>query len=300
MGATATGKSELGVALALRFPGEIISMDSRQVYRGMDVGTGKITKEEMGSVPHHLIDVLDPNEFNSAGQHAAQTRLVIQDVVSRGNTPFLVGGTGLYFNAIFHPMIEVALTPDQQKAIRSGLETRDTASLYEELGAVDPARARELSPNDRVRIVRALEVYQATGKPQSEHFSDQRDQDTGYEFLKIVLTLPRQMLRDKIADRTRHMFDGGWAEEVGKLLAAGYSVSDPGMNSLGYQNIAEAVVTGAQPRDTVDAVITRTHQYAKRQETFFRKHPDAAWYGVSRDDYPEAVERAVEVFLHPE
>lgn len=157
MGATATGKSALGIRLARRFGGEVISMDSCQVYRGMDVGTGKITPAATAGVAHRLLDILDPDENGSAGQHAALAREAIADIARRGLVPVLVGGTGLYFDALLRPFIDPGVPPERFDAIRTGFAGRDTGDLYAELAGVDPARAAELSVNDRVRITRALE-----------------------------------------------------------------------------------------------------------------------------------------------
>jgi tRNA dimethylallyltransferase len=299
MGATATGKSELGIELAQRLGGEIISMDSRQVYRGMDIGTGKVTREQRNLVPHHLLDILDPHQLNSAGQHAALARQAIVDISDRGITAFLAGGTGLYFDALYNPLIDVSIPPAQRESIHAAFNGLETEQLYEELRGVDPKRAAELSPNDRLRITRALEVFMATGTPQSEHFKEQGKRAGEYDFLKIVLTMPREMLRDRIAKRTRAMFAAGWVDEVRGLLEAGYSVEAPGMNSLGYRDIAEAIIEGVDPSDTVDTVQTLTQQYAKRQETFFRKDSEATWIDVTQRGFIERVEGMVRAFLQP-
>ncbi len=300
MGATATGKSELGIELALKFGGEIVSMDSRQVYRGMNIGTGKVTPRQMALVPHHLIDALDPDQPNSAGSHAERAEDVMADITARGKIPFLVGGTGLYFEAVFSPMIDLSIADGRLEAIRESFKPMATNELYRELERVDPARAAELSENDRVRITRALEVFEATGMRQSAHFETQQKERRDYSFFKIVLTLPRKLLRERIARRTRLMFESGWIDEVRGLLAAGYSVDVPGMNSLGYPDIARALTAGEDPDAIIDGVITRTHQYAKRQETFFRRYADSVWYDVTAADYAAAVESAVAAFLRPE
>jgi tRNA dimethylallyltransferase len=295
MGATATGKSALGVLLSRRFDGEVISMDSRQVYRGMDIGTGKVTSEERAGVPHHLLDVLDPGETGSAGRHAEFARTAVDDIAARNRVPILVGGTGLYFDAVFRPLIDVSIAPDRLDAIRAGFTARDTMDLYGELRGIDPARARELSPNDRMRITRALEIYRATGVTMSEHLARQSHdagEEGGRAFLKLVLTMPREALRRRIDERTRSMYAAGWVEEVERLLEGGCRPDDAGMQSLGYEEIAEALRSGSDAEATADAVVTCTQQYAKRQETFFRKEKDAVWLDVTEDDFES---RAVEL-----
>jgi tRNA dimethylallyltransferase len=300
MGATATGKSALGVLLAGRFDGEVISMDSRQVYVGMDIGTGKVTAEEQGGIPHHLLDVLHPDHAGSAGKHAELTRAAIDEIVGRNRLPILVGGTGLYFDAVFRPLIDVVIPPDQLDAIRASFSSKDTMELYAELRGVDPDRARELSPNDRMRITRALEIHRATGVTMSEHLVRQASSAAGsggLSRLKLVLTMPREKLRLRIAERTRSLYDAGWVQEVERLLEGDCRMDGPGMQSLGYQEIAAALAAGDDPLATVDAVTTRTQQYAKRQETYFRKEKDAEWLDVTAADYETRAVELTERFL---
>lgn len=297
MGATATGKSALGVRLARRLGGEVVSMDSCQVYRGMDIGTGKITPAETVGVRHHLLDILDPDESGSAGRHAELAREAVADIAGRGLVPVLVGGTGLYFDAFLHPFIDPGVPSQQFDAIRSGFEGRDTGELYAELAGVDPARAEKLSANDRVRITRALELYLATGVPMSELLAEQRAQEAPGDGLELVLTMPREKLRDRIARRTRALYEAGWVEEVRRLEAAGYGPSSPGMRSLGYEEIGAALGAGDDPADTAGTVITRTQQYAKRQETYFRRFSEAVWLDVSDPDFNERALMLSEVFL---
>lgn len=288
MGATATGKSALGIILAEEFDGEIISMDSRQVYRGLDVGTGKVTTDEQRRVPHHLIDILDPREANSAGSHLRRAEQVWSGIRARGKTSFFVGGTGLYFRALFGGLINVGIPSGELDRLRTEFADKNTEDLYDELTRHDPERAAALSPRDRVRIIRALEVYHHTGKTHSQHLFEQ-EAATRWTGLRIVLTMPRQTLRDRIAQRTREMYRRGWVEEVRGLVEGGVGTDAPAMNSLGYDVIAEAIRLGENPEATLDRVITLTHQYAKRQETFFRSVPDAHWLDISQ---PKAVNTA--------
>lgn len=300
MGATATGKSALGIWLAGRFGGEVISMDSRQVYRSMDVGTGKVPAAEQGGIPHHLFDILDPGETGSAGRHAELARSAVDEIDKRGHVPILVGGTGLYFDAVFSPLVEVDIPRERLDAIRAGFAARETLELYAELRRVDPARAKVLSSNDRVRITRALEIYLATGKPMSGHLTGPPavpESGRDLSFLKLVLTMPRAKLRRRIAERTRTMYASGWVEEVRRLLEQGHDTGSPGMRSLGYEEIAAALRSGDDPHRTVDKVITRTQQYAKRQETYFRKDKESVWLDVTTGDYRERAEGVVSGFL---
>jgi tRNA dimethylallyltransferase len=283
MGATATGKSAVAIRLAREFGGEIVSMDSRQVYRGLDIGTAKVLLAERQGVAHHLIDLLDPTEAHSAGRHVALADAVVADIRARGRVPILVGGTGLYFRVYFHGLIDASIGPARLETIRKALTQWTTAALYAELQRVDPERARELSENDRVRIARAVELNRGTGKTYSELRASQ-PRRPGWRGVKIVLTLPREELRRRIAQRTRDMFAAGWVAEVRGLLRAGCAPGAPAMRSLGYGAIARAVVSGEKPASVVARVITQTQQYAKRQETFFRSEDETHWVDVSHDD----------------
>jgi tRNA dimethylallyltransferase len=292
MGATATGKSDLAIQLAGRFGGEIISMDSRQVYRGFDIGTAKVPPEEQGGIPHHMFDILDPSEPGSAGAHVAQALELAAGIRDRGGVPVFVGGTGLYFRALFRGLADLSLPRDKLEEVRRSFQPLDTMALYAELQQSDPDRAAELSPNDRIRISRALEVIRITGKPMSEHF-DRQDPVEAWDGPKWVLSAPRETLRARIAGRTRQMYEAGWIEEVKRLLTEGIGLDDPAMNSLGYGEIARALQAGQDPNSTVERVITVTCQYAKRQETFFRSEKDAVWFDVSSAGYQRAIDEAI-------
>lgn len=292
MGATATGKSDIAIRLAEEFDGEIISMDSRQVYRGFDIGTGKVTPGDRGRIPHHLIDTLDPHETNSAGAHAAGAEKVLGQILTRRKTAFFVGGTGLYFRVLFRGIIDVSIPEDELRRSRQTLAAQSTALLYDNLREIDPERAAALSPRDRVRIRRAIEIRLLTGKTHSEHIARQK-RGAAWGGLKIVLTLPRAALRKRIAERTREMYRKGWVDEVRSLLARGAGLDAPAMKSLGYDIIARAIVEDKDPDATVETVITLTQQYAKRQETFCRSEPDAHWIDVSTSGTDETVRRLV-------
>jgi tRNA dimethylallyltransferase len=297
MGATATGKSDLALLLASRFNGEIISMDSRQVYRGMDIGTAKVPVDERASIPHHLIDILDPDESNSAGRHAELALQATSRIQEKGRMPILVGGTGLYFSAFFRGLIELKIDDRALREVRLSLSGKSTKNLYNTLRECDSRRAEALSPNDRMRITRALEVFMLTGKSISEHFQAQRHKEEEKAF-KLVLTLPRMDLRARIAQRTQIMFRSGWVEEVVTLIAAGFDENSPGMNSLGYKEIVKALVSGRNPNDERENIITLTRQYAKRQETFFRREKNALWIDVSQKNFDREVIDLVCQYFH--
>jgi tRNA dimethylallyltransferase len=297
MGATAVGKSRLGIRLAREFGGEVISMDSRQVYRGLDIGTGKVTPEECDGIPHHLLDIMDADRPGNAVRHAKLARDTITGIVERGHVPFLVGGTGLYFDALLRPFIDLNIAPETLTRVRVTFENMDTGQLYRQLVKNDPARAGQLSPNDRVRITRALEIHEISGIPMSRHLAAQDDIESGLRPLKIVLTMSRDKLRERIAERTRRMYDNGWVDEVKSVLAAGYPADCPGLKSLGYGEIAAAIEAGTDPLETLQSVIVRTQQYAKRQETYFRRDVENNWLDVGDADDDAAARKLVKNFL---
>jgi tRNA dimethylallyltransferase len=292
MGATATGKSDLAIHLAEQFDGEIISMDSRQVYRGLDIGTGKVTLEDRRRVIHHLIDILDPHEMNSAGLHVGRAEAISERTIAGGKAVFFVGGTGLYFRVLFRGIIGAETSDDERNRLRHELASRSTEELHRSLVELDSERAKALSPRDRIRIIRAIEIAFLTGKTHTEHITQQPKAPV-WGGTKIVLTLPRPALRERIAERTREMYEKGWTDEVRSLIARGIGLDAPAMGSLGYDVIARAIVAGADPEATRAEVTTRTQQYAKRQETFFRSEPDALWFDVSAQGGRGGIERIV-------
>ncbi len=291
MGATATGKSDLALRLAEEFPAEIVSMDSRQVYRGFDIGTGKVSLEDRRRVPHHLIDILDPLEKSTAGNHLALAEFAREQIAARGKRAIFVGGTGLYFRVLFHGIIDAKIPQDEKVRFRATIAAKSTEDLHAQLAELDPRRAALLSVRDRVRIVRALEICVLTGRPHSALIAAQEIRPP-WSGVKIVLTLPRQLLRRRIEERTQLMYGNGWAQEVRSLIERGIGLDAPAMGSLGYSAIARAILQAKDPQATVDAVISLTRQYAKRQETFFRSEPDAHWIDVSE---PAGRERAYEL-----
>jgi tRNA dimethylallyltransferase len=300
MGATATGKSRLAIHLAFEQGGEVISMDSRQVYRGFDIGTGKVTRDQLAMVPHHLIDVADPSEVWSAGKHATAAEAAVREIDSRGKVAILAGGTGLYFRALFGGLVDVSIPADEVARIRATFEGVGTEELYQRLRDADPIRANELSANDRVRITRALELFIYTGVPASELYAQQPERASDIEYFKLVLSCPRGLLRERIAARTKALFDAGWVNEVSHLLRTGISEVSPAMNSLGYRTIASALHGGMLSPSLIDLVVTETQQYAKRQETFFRSERDAVWIDVSEDAWESRARELVGAFLRPE
>jgi tRNA dimethylallyltransferase len=221
----------------------------------------------------------------------------VRAIAARGRVPLLVGGTGLYFRALFGGLVPVTIPREALARIRASFAGRSTARLHEELAARDPVRAAALSPRDRVRVTRALEIVAYTGVPVTELYGRPRGGPPGVEFLKLVLTMPRAVLRERIAERTKSLFAAGWTDEVQRLLAGGLDERAPAMNSLGYAEIVAAIRDGRDPLSCLERVVTRTRQYAKRQETFFRSERGATWIDTTRPGAADEVRARVARFL---
>lgn len=279
IGPTAVGKSSLGMRLAEHLGGEIVSIDSRQIYRGLDIGTAKATASERARIRHHCIDILDITEKSNARWFADLAREAVGNIHSKGKMPVLVGGSGLYLRSITHGLFEIDLNPAERAAFEKRIEEISTADLHTRLRKSDPVSAERIHGNDRYRIVRALEIFELTGTPISEHFRLQAE--TGAEemsgLVKIGLDLERESLRSRIAERTTEMFDAGWPDEVSALLDAGVDPDCPGLQTLGYPETTGYVKGELGRSEAIEKIATLTSQYAKRQMTWFRKEEDVFW-----------------------
>jgi tRNA dimethylallyltransferase len=290
-GPTASGKTAAALALAEVLPLEIISVDSALVYRGMDIGTAKPTQEERSRVPHHLIDILDPTEAYSAAQFVADAQRLIADIAARGRLPLLVGGTMLYFKALYEGLDAM---PPADPAVRAALDVeaaeRGWPALHAELAQVDPATAARLAPNDAQRIQRALEVWRSTGRPLS---SFHRADKTPLAPQPLVALEPtdRAWLHARIAQRFDAMLDAGFVDEVRALRSRGdLHLGLPSMRCVGYRQAWEAVDAGSPPDELRERGIAATRQLAKRQLTWLRSMP---WRHVVACDAEGATQAVV-------
>jgi tRNA dimethylallyltransferase len=279
LGPTAVGKSRAGAYLAGRFNGEIISCDSMQVYRDFDIGTDKPTIEMRQQVPHHLLDIVEPSTQFTAGEFVRRALEAVRIIEERGRLPFIVGGTGLYLKAL---LLGLFPGPGRDEELRRRLnqEARETGlePLRRRLEAVDPVYAKLVGENDKVRIIRALEVYSLTRKPLSEHFENTRSKVADFHILKIGLQLERRELYRRIEERVDKMFREGISEEVHDLLAAGVPEGAPPFRGLGYRRIL-AHLQGTISFDEAKRLTKQdTRQYAKRQLTWFRKMAGVNWF----------------------
>ena len=279
-GPTASGKTALGVALARRLGGEVVSADSMQIYRGMDIGTAKPTPEEMQGVPHHMIDIADPTENYSVSRYAAEAAACVDDILARGKLPVVVGGTGLYIDSLIAGRTFADGTADT--ALRQELSERydeiGGEGLLGELRKVDPERAAKLHPADKKRIVRAMEVYILTGRTITQHDAETRAVPPRYDAAKIALDFAvRQDLYDRIDRRVDIMVQQGLFDEVRALLAAGVPADCTAMQAIGYKEAVAAVQGKAAPQDAVAAIQLASRRYAKRQLTWLRRDADLFW-----------------------
>ena len=279
-GPTASGKTALGVMLAQRLGGEVVSADSMQIYRGMDIGTAKPTPEEMQGVPHHMIDIADPTENYSVSRYAKEAAACVDDILARGKLPIVVGGTGLYIDSLIAGRTFADGTADT--ALRQELSERydeiGGEGLLGELRKVDPERAAKLHPADKKRIVRAMEVYILTGRTITQHDAETRTVPPRYDAAKIALDFAdRQDLYDRIDRRVELMVRQGLFDEVRALLAAGVPADCTAMQAIGYKEAVAAVRGEAAPQDAVAAIQLASRRYAKRQLTWLRRDADLFW-----------------------
>jgi tRNA dimethylallyltransferase len=288
-GPTCVGKTSTAIALAKPIGAQIVSADAMQVYRHMNIGTAKPSQEELAEVTHHMIDVVDPDEPFTAARFRTMATAVIKRL-HRDRTPiFVVGGTGLYIRALTKGLFRADEDTQAVRArLREEVQTLGTTTLYERLSAVDPAAAATIHPNDTYRIVRALEVCEATGKPISQHHQAHGFSDVPYRVLKIGLFLDRQVLYDRINTRVDRMLASDFLDEVKGLLAQGYGPGLKAMQSIGYRHTV-AYLEGTIPWEEMVELFKRdTRRYAKRQLTWFRADDEIIWHEPGQTDLIKA------------
>lgn len=291
VGPTAVGKTALSLHLARLCDGEIVSADSRQVYRGMDIGAAKPTPAERAAVPHHLIDVVDPDEDFSLALYQDMATAAIADIAARGKSPLLVGGTGQYLAAVLQgwQLPRVAPRPDIRAALERQAADLGAEALYARLKAVDPVAAARILPGNVRRIIRALEVYEVTGKPISEQRSMQ---PPPYRITTIWLTLPAPVLYDRIDARVDTMMAAGLLDEVRRLLEQGYHWDLPAMSGLGYREFRPYFEGRATLEEAVARLKYDTHAFARRQPAWFRRLPGVVTLPA---DAPDLLQRAAAI-----
>jgi len=295
LGPTAVGKTSLSLDLASRFAGEIVGADSRQLYRGMDIGTAKPSAQEQAQVPHHLVDIQPPDRQMALATYQQMAFSVIDGIHLRGRVPFLVGGSALYLRAVVEGLKipEVAPNPALRVELEKFAQDNGREALHTRLRASDPEAAAQIHPNNLRRVVRALEIVQTTGRRKSELEAAALPP---YRILKIGLDLSRPLLHERIDRRVHDMVEAGLVEEMESLLAAGYSHDLPALSSLGYQEIAAHLRGELTLQAAVERIQIETHRFVRHQYTWFRRIPDVHWFDVSEAPRP-AIRKLAASFL---
>ena len=296
-GPTATGKTALGVELALTMNGEVISADSMQIYRGMDIGTAKPTREEMRGVPHHMLDVADPRESFSAAKYAQMAAVCVEDIRARGKKPIVVGGTGLYIDGLLRGTDYAAAPSDPalRRTIEGEYDALGGEAFRQKLAAVDPDRAALLHPRDKKRLVRAWEVYALTGRTITWHDEQSKLAKPRYTAFTVALDFQdREALYGRIDQRAKGMFDRGLVQEVRNLLAAGLDDKTTAMQAIGYKEVAAYLTGECTLEEAMDRVCLSSRRYAKRQLTWLRSQEDV--HGLRWETQPDsaAIETAAQ------
>ncbi len=294
-GPTGVGKTSVAIRAARAFNGEIIGADSMQIYRHMDIGTAKPTIDEQAQVPHHMIDIADPDEFFDAACYARMARASICDLIQAGKLPVVAGGTGLYIKALLSGLSPAAATdPAVKNRLKAEVDTKGSHSLHRRLADCDPVAARRIHPNDAFRIVRALEVYETTGRPLStiqkaHHFSDHP-----FDSLKLGLMIDRTMLYTRIDARVEEMIRTGLIDEVQGLLDRGYDPQSKAMQSIGYRHITAYLINHLSRSEAIRTMKRDSRRYAKRQLTWFKADQDVVW--AMPDDW-DGIRERIQAFL---
>jgi len=301
LGPTGSGKSELALCVAGGFSGEVVNCDSLQIYRYFDIGTAKLPSEGRQGIPHHLIDILDPDQVFTAGEYARLGRRVLDEISMRERLPVLAGGTGFYLRALIDGLFP---GPQRDQAVRDRLaarERRREGSLHRILRRFDPQAASRIHPRDLPKLIRALEVCLITRRPVTELFQQGRDALGGYETLKIGLAPPRDRLYEKLDRRTRQMFETGLVDEVRGILSRGFAASVKPFESHGYRQAIQFLNGELKLEEAIFYAQRNTRRYAKRQMTWFRQEPGIVWFSGFGDDtqIQQAALECVGEFLTP-
>lgn len=290
-GSTAVGKTALSIGLAKALNGEIISADSMQVYRHMDIGTAKINKEEMQGIQHYLIDVLEPTESFNVALFQKMCKEAMDEIYAKGKLPIIVGGTGFYIQSVLYDIdfSKTDIDENFRKELEQFAKEYGEQALHQRLREIDPASAMAIHPNNVKRVIRAIEYYRQTGERISEHNEEQKRKESPYDFLYYVLDLPRETLYERIDARVDMMKEQGLVHEVKNLLAMGCTADMVSMQGLGYKEMIDAL----EGRDCIEHAFERvkqeTRHFAKRQLTWFRREKDVTWLDKAAFDSEDAL-----------
>lgn len=278
------GKTALSIEIAKRVHGEIVSADSMQIYKEMDIGSAKPTKEEMEGIPHYLLDFVSPKERYSVADYKKEATKAIEEILKKGKTPIVVGGTGLYIDALIYNIDypEIEFDETYRKQLERRVEQEGLPSLYEEANQIDEQAMKRISPNDQKRILRVLEVYHQTGKTKTEQEVMSRQKEVPYDYQVYALTMPREQLYDRINKRVDIMLEQGLVEEVKKILET-YPEFPTAMQALGYKEIKEYLEGNVEKEEAIETIKQETRRYAKRQLTWFRKNKQTKWLDANQN-----------------
>lgn len=293
-GPTASGKTGLSVKLAQKMDGEIVSCDSMQIYKDMTIGTAKVTEEEMQGIPHHLIDFVSPDERYSVAEFQKDAERVIEEIIQKGKTPIVVGGTGLYVDTlVYHiqyPEIKTDLA--YRRELEKSIQEQGLQGAYQKAKEIDPQAVEKISNNDKKRIMRILEIYHQTGKTKTQLEIESREEEPPYEYLVYAIGMDREKLYDRINRRVDIMLEQGLIEEVQELLKK-YQHFPTAMQGLGYKEVASYLVGNITKEQMIEMLKQETRRYAKRQLTWFRKNKDIQWID-GLDPVEENIQRILE------
>jgi tRNA dimethylallyltransferase len=300
VGPTAVGKTKISIELAKRLGGEIISADSMQLYQYMNIGTAKPTAEERQSIPHHMIDMIHPTEEFNVAKYKEIALEYIKEIIKRNKIPIMVGGTGLYVDAVVQNIefFEIDMSLEYRQELESRAQSKGTNSLHQELEAIDPDAAKKISPNDLKRIIRALEVYKVTGNTLSYYQKLSKEKPPEYQFIIIGLNMDREKLYKRIEQRVDKMIKDGLVDEVKSLIEMGAKQKSTAMQGLGYKEVIGYLQGEKTLEETIEIIKRDSRRYAKRQLTWFRKNKDIFWIDVNERDVIEKIDNYLKTTIN--
>lgn len=292
-GPTASGKTALSIELAKKINGEIVSCDSMQIYKDMDIGTAKPTIEEMQGIKHYMLDFVSPDERYSVADYKKQAKQAIREIIEKGKVPIVVGGTGLYVDSLIYEIEYQNIEFDEKyrKQLEERSEKEGLEVLYNEAKKIDPEAITKISPNDKKRILRILEIYNATGKNKTEQEKESRKNEVEFDYKVYAISWDREKLYDRINQRVDIMIDQGLIEEVQKIYSK-YNKFPTAMQGLGYKEVLEYLEGKCNKQEMIDKIKQETRRYAKRQLTWFRKNKQTIWL-----DGQEKIQNNIEIIL---
>lgn len=292
-GPTASGKTALSIELAKKINGEIVSCDSMQIYKDMDIGTAKPTIEEMQGIKHYMLDFVSPDERYSVADYKKQAKQAIREIIGKGKVPIVVGGTGLYVDSLIYEIEyqDIEFDEKYRKQLEERSEKEGLEVLYNEAKKIDPEAIIKISPNDKKRILRILEIYNATGKNKTEQEKESRKNEVEFDYKVYAISWDREKLYDRINQRVDIMIDQGLIEEVQKIYSK-YNKFPTAMQGLGYKEVLEYLEGKCNKQEMIDKIKQETRRYAKRQLTWFRKNKQTIWL-----DGQEKIQNNIEIIL---